>query len=68
MKSLPHHSHQLSSDYGVAAVSANTKVKFHIYVCIAGDISDHQGLCVEICGNDLVIKKYLDIVVRSSLF
>jgi hypothetical protein len=68
MKSLPYHSHQLSSNDGVAAVGTNTKVKLYIYVCIARDITDHQGLIVEICGDDLVIKKHMNAVVQGSLF
>ena len=68
MKSLPHHSHQVSSNDRVAAVSANTKVKLHIYFCFARGIADHQGLIVEICGDDLVIKKYFNVVMGGSLF
>lgn len=68
VKPLPRHSHQLSSNDGVAAVSADTKVKLYVDLCIVRDIADTQNSLVKVCGDDLVIKNKLNVVVRSSLF
>lgn len=67
MNSLPHHSHQLTSNDRVAAVSTDTKVELYMNIRIARDITDYQRLRVEICTDDFVIEKHSDVVVRRSL-